>query len=73
MYPTEGSLMNYYVPIQDADETSPCKKKKCNNISSEPRRAVRILGRRLNPDVIQIFGHWNKRWSCILRGIDSRR
>ncbi|KAM0734811.1 hypothetical protein ACS0PU_011630 [Formica fusca] len=46
MYPTEGSRMNYYVPIQDADETSPCKKKKCNNISSEPRRAVRILGRR---------------------------
>ncbi|XP_029661633.1 uncharacterized protein LOC115234593 [Formica exsecta] len=29
MCPTEESRMNYYVPIQD-DETSPCKKKKCN-------------------------------------------
>ncbi|KAL6433630.1 hypothetical protein ACFW04_006613 [Cataglyphis niger] len=45
MYPAGGNRMNYYIPIQD-DETPPYKKKKCDNVSSEPRHEVSILGRR---------------------------
>ncbi|KAL6417156.1 hypothetical protein ACFW04_014661 [Cataglyphis niger] len=44
MYSTEGSNMNYYVPIENV-KIPPCKKE-CDNVSSEHCRAVRILGRR---------------------------
>ncbi|KAL6421660.1 hypothetical protein ACFW04_014477 [Cataglyphis niger] len=67
MYSTEGSNMNYYVPIENV-KIPPCKKE-CNNVSSESRRVVRILDRRyaLTPTIYKYLeiGISVKAISCV--------
>ncbi|KAL6420771.1 hypothetical protein ACFW04_014015 [Cataglyphis niger] len=60
--------MNYYVPIENV-KIPPCKKE-CDNISSEPRHAVHILGRKyaLTPTFYKYLEIGISVWimSCVL-------